>query len=335
MEDGKGMKIIGALTLVIALLAAAVIYPIFKARFQDSEQPGPPSGVSSQEARNLYAHVDQLAARIGPRSFRDHEALARARDYIATSVRAWGYEPELQPFSYEGREYFNVECSLPGSGAPQEMIVIGAHYDTVEDTPGADDNASAVAVLLEMCRLMKDHAPQRTLKFVFFCLEERPAFATRSMGSEVYARKLREAGADVRGMISLEMLGYFSIRKGGQSLPVPLLGKGFSTTPDFIAVVGNVESGELVMKIRKSLEAGCRVPVESLAASRLIPGVDFSDHRSFWNTGYQAVMITDTAFYRNPNYHTSRDTIESLNFETMAELLKGLIKTAEDLSNPQ
>jgi Zn-dependent M28 family amino/carboxypeptidase len=140
-------------------------------------------------------------------------------------------------------------------------------------------------------------------------------------------------GADIRGMVCLEMLGYFSDRIDGQSIPLPLLGKGISTTPNFIAIIGNEASQGLVAAVRKSIESGCRVPVESLVATRLIPGIDFSDHRSFWRAGYEAVMVTDTAFYRNPNYHTSSDTIETLDFEKMADLLKGLVEAAADLSN--
>jgi hypothetical protein len=329
---GGKAKILGAVLLIIALVAAAVIYPLLRARFMPSEKRMPAPEALSESARSLYRHVEALSSGIGQRSYKDLAALARTRDYITGCLRKWGYIPVLQPFNYRDREYFNIEASLEGGRAPSQVIVIGAHYDTVEGTPGADDNASAVAVLLDMCRLMKDSATARTVKFVFFCLEERPAFATRSMGSEVYALRQKQAGADIRGMICLEMVGYFSDRKGDQTIPVPLLGRGISTTPDFIGVIGNSESGELVAKVKGSLEAGCRVPVEPLVASSLIPGVDFSDHRSFWRAGYEAVMITDTAFYRNPSYHTAADTIETLDFEKMAGLLGGLIRAVQDLA---
>lgn len=324
--------ILGAVILVVAVTAAAVFYPLIRTRYQQTEKPPLPAGESADAARRLYSHAEELTVRIGPRSVHDYEALARAGDYIRERLESWGYEPVLHKFDYKGREYFNIECSLLGTRAPGQIVVIGAHYDTVEGTPGADDNASAVAVLLEMCRLMRSCSPERTIKFLFFSLEERPAFATRSMGSETYARRLKDSGADVRAMISLEMLGYFSERAGGQAVPLPLMGKGIPTTPDFIGVIGNLESAGLVKEIRRAIEEGCSVPVQSLAASRLVPGVDFSDHRSFWRMGYPAAMVTDTAFYRNPNYHTERDTIDTLDFGKMAELLKGLIKTAEKLS---
>jgi len=330
---GRKAKILGAIILVIAVIAAIVLYPLVRTKYQASESHVLAPGELPESARSLYRHVEALSVNIGPRSFKDCEALARTQEYIVKNLREWGYSPALHPFNYKGREYFNIEASIAGGGAPDEVIVIGAHYDTVERTPGADDNASAVAVLLEMCRLMKDFSPARTIKFMFFSLEERPAFATRSMGSEVYAKKQKEAGADIRGMICLEMVGYFSDKAGGQTIPIPLMGKGISTTPDFIGVIGNNDSKDLAAKVRGSIEAGSRVPVESLVASGMIPGVDFSDHRSFWRTGYKAVMVTDTAFYRNPNYHTSKDTIETLDFEKMADLLGGLIRAARDLSN--
>jgi len=325
-------KILGAIILVIAVIAAVILYPMVRTKYQDSERHNVSTGDLSENARHLYGHVEALSVKIGPRSYKDYDALTKTKEYISENLREWGYSPVEQKFTYKGREYFNIEASITGRSTPQEIIVIGAHYDTVESTPGADDNASAVAVLLEMCRSMKDSSPARTVNFVFFSLEERPAFATRSMGSEVYAKKQKEAGAVVRGMICLEMVGYFSDRPGGQTIPLPLMGKGISTTPDFIGVIGNSGSRDLAAKVKQSIEAGSRVPVESLIASGMIPGVDFSDHRSFWRMGYEAVMITDTAFYRNPNYHTSSDTINTLDFEKMADLLNGLIRAAQDLS---
>ncbi len=331
-KASRKAKILGAIILVIAVLAAIILYPLVRTRYQASESHPLAPGELSEYARNLYRHVEAVTVDIGPRSHKDFEALDKTRNYIVENLRAWGCSPALHAFNYKGRQYFNIEAEIAGAKTPGEIIIVGAHYDTVEGTPGADDNASAVAVLLEMCRLLKGTSPARTIKLVFFSLEERPAFATRSMGSEVYARKQKEAGADIKGMVCLEMVGYFSNKPGGQTIPLPLLGKGISTTPDFIGVIGNNDSKDLVAKVRGSLEAGSRLPVESLVASSMVPGVDFSDHRSFWRMGYKAVMITDTAFYRNPNYHTSRDTIETLDFEKMADLLDGLVRAARDLS---
>lgn len=330
--SGRKVKILGVIILIVAVLAAVMLYPLVRARYQQSETHDVAAADLSENARNLYGHVEALSVQIGHRSWKDYEALTKTRDYIKENLRKWGYSPVEHKFNYKGREYFNIEASIAGVRSPGEIILIGAHYDTVEGTPGADDNASAVAVILEMCRLLKDSAPARTIRLLFFSLEERPAFATRSMGSEIYAKREKEAGADIRGMICLEMVGYFSDKPGGQTIPIPLMGRGIPTTPNFIGVIGNSDSKELVDRVRNSIEAASRLPVESLVASGMIPGVDFSDHRSFWRMGYKAVMITDTAFYRNPNYHTSRDTLDTLDFEKMADLLGGLVRAAQDLS---
>ncbi len=322
----------GFLILAVAVIAGFILYPIVKTRYQPSVVTAPEAVSLTNEADALYCHVEALSVGIGPRSVADYESLNKARDYIIGQLRQWDYEPELHPFTYKKNEYYNVEASLKGKSAPDQVILIGAHYDTVERTPGADDNASSVAIVLETAHRLKEHHPERTLKFLFFSLEERPAFATRHMGSETYARAAREKGEDIRAMICLEMVGYFSEVKGGQSFPLPLMGLKYPRTPNFIGVVGNKASRDLLTRVEKSLKVACEVPVESLVALPYIPSVDFSDHRSFWRTGYKAVMITDTAFYRNPNYHTYRDTIDTLNFVKMGSLLKGILRCAQDLS---
>jgi len=202
----------------------------------------------------------------------------------------------------------------------------------VAGTPGADDNASAVAVLLEMCNRLKDYPPDRTLKLVFFTLEEPPVFRSESMGSFVYAREAADRQEAIVAMVSLEMLGYYSDTEGGQSFPVPLMSLMFPSTPNFIAVVGNLSSRGLVNAAAASLRKGGGVPVETLSTIGFVPGVDFSDHLSFWKMGYPAVMITDTAFYRNPNYHTAADKIDTLDFGRLSLLLDGLVQMAKDMS---
>jgi Zn-dependent M28 family amino/carboxypeptidase len=152
------------------------------------------------------------------------------------------------------------------------------------------------------------------------------------MGSAVYAREAKAKNENVKAMISLEMLGYYTDKKGGQTFPLPLMNLMFSSTPDFIAVVGNLSSRNLVEKVNYYLKESSGIPVETLSTVSFVPGVDFSDHRSFWKVGYPAVMITDTAFYRNPNYHTETDTIDTLNFDTMSDLLKGLVNVAKNLA---
>jgi Zn-dependent M28 family amino/carboxypeptidase len=218
--------------------------------------------------------------------------------------------------------YRNVLASY-GPDTP-ERIVVGAHYDAAGDDPGADDNASGVAGLLELGRLLAASPPPLRVELAAYTLEEPPGFATESMGSVVHARSLRAEGARVRLMISLEMIGTFSDAPGSQSFPVGVPRGDYPTTGSFIAVVGRNGQGGMVAEIAGAMRLASRVPVETLVARRSVPGVDLSDHRSFWDEDYPAVMVTDTAFFRNPRYHTPEDTADTLDYVRMAEVVQGV-----------
>lgn len=317
--------------LLVLLSSAFLLYSLLTIRSAPSVIP---PGIPGIKDMFLYRHVEQLAVTIGSRSVFEYDRLTAARGYILSCLRGMGYSPARQDFSYEGRTFSNIVVSLRGKTRPGDVVLIGAHYDTVAGTPGADDNASGVAVLLEMCRLLKDYTPGITLKLVFFALEEPPVFRTESMGSFVYAAQARKERENILGMISLEMLGYYGNEPGTQSYPSPLLHLVYPSTPDFIAVVGNLSSRSLVRRVAASLQERAGVSVETLATVSFLPGVDFSDHRSFWKKGYPAAMITDTAFYRNPNYHTENDRIETLDFPRLSALLTGLVQMAKDLTTP-
>jgi hypothetical protein len=326
-------KMIGTVLCIILLFAAYLIYAIVKIRFAPSiVTPGQASAVSG-DSRQLYSHVEHLSVRIGSRSIYESSKLEETKRYVVSCLESFGYTPELQKYSYDGQVFSNVIVSIEGKTHPDEMVIVGAHYDTVFGTPGADDNASAVAMLLEMSRILKGFSPARTIRLVFFVLEEPPAFRTQHMGSYVYAKEAKAKNENIKAMICLEMLGYYTDKKGGQTFPLPLMNLMYSSTPDFIAVVGNLKSRSLLDAVRTSLTQRSSIPVETLSAVSFVPGVDFSDHWSFWKMGYPAVMITDTAFYRNPNYHTEGDTINTLDFNRMTELLKGLLQVACDLSS--
>jgi hypothetical protein len=326
-------KMIGTVLCIILLFAAYLIYAIVKIRFAPSiVTPGQASAVSG-DSRQLYSHVEHLSVRIGSRSIYESSKLEETKRYVVSCLESFGYTPELQKYSYDGQVFSNVIVSIEGKTHPDEMVIVGAHYDTVFGTPGADDNASAVAMLLEMSRILKGFSPGRTIRLVFFVLEEPPAFRTQHMGSYVYAKEAKAKNENIKAMICLEMLGYYTDKKGGQTFPLPLMNLMYSSTPDFIAVVGNLKSRSLLDAVRTSLTQRSSIPVETLSTVSFVPGVDFSDHWSFWKMGYPAVMITDTAFYRNPAYHTEGDTINTLDFNRMTELLKGLLQVACDLSS--
>ncbi|MCX5855821.1 MAG: M20/M25/M40 family metallo-hydrolase [Deltaproteobacteria bacterium] len=325
-------KMIGFILLVIILLAAYLIYAVVKIRFTPSVVMPRQEPASRGDTRQFYRHVEHMSVRIGSRSVYEYSKLEETKRYIVSCLENFGYTPELQKVTYDGQVFNNVTASIKGKSSPDETVVIGAHYDTVFGAPGADDNASAVAVLLEMSRILKSFPPGRTIKLVFFVLEEPPVFRTEHMGSYVYAKDAKAKNENIKAMICLEMLGYYADKKGGQTFPLPLMGLMYSSTPDFIAVVGNLQSRSLVERVKNTLKRNQGIPVESLSTVGFVPGVDFSDHWSFWKMGYPAVMITDTAFYRNPNYHTEKDTIDTLDFNRMTELLNGLEQVAKDLS---
>jgi hypothetical protein len=275
----------------------------------------------------LEAIVRTLAETIGPRSYRDEATLAAAADFVTHSFKSFGYTVTFQPYEVKGRIYRNIIVERRGTLEPDRILIVGAHYDTVEGTPGADDNASGVAVLLELARLHAETRFRKTVRFVAFTLEEPPFFRSRQMGSRVYARSLKERGEQVEGMLCLEMVGYYSQEKGSQSFPLFWLRWRYPTTGNFITVVSNSASEPLQTRVRDALKAHATLPVETFTGPWWIPGVDFSDHGSFWKEGYPAVMLTDTAFYRNSHYHRDTDRPETLDYGSMAELTRGLFHT--------
>jgi Zn-dependent M28 family amino/carboxypeptidase len=280
-------------------------------------------GVLKEEVRaNLERHVRVLSEKIGIRAWQDTDKLALAADYIEERFKEAGLAVSRQPFTYSDTEYYNVAGEV--KGRDPGIFVIGAHYDTVAGSPGADDNASGVAGMLEMARLAAQSPIPLTVRFVAFCLEEPPVFRSSRMGSHAYAEGLKREGARVEGMVSLEMIGYFSDKKGSQFYPLPFMRWHFPGEGNFIAFVGDIASRGLTRRMKEAFRRHSDLPVESLNTVSAVPGVDFSDHRSFWKFGYRAFMVTDTAFYRNPNYHTYGDTADRLDYEKMAEVVLGL-----------
>jgi hypothetical protein len=270
----------------------------------------------------LEAHVRLLSGGHSPRDAAHPEGMDAAAAYVRGEFEHTGGAVWEQPFDVGGQTYRNVIAAFgPESG---ETVVVGAHYDTAGPLPGADDNASGVAGLIELAHLLAKSPPRLRVELVAFALEEPPFFRTRHMGSAVHARGLREKGTRVRAMISLEMIGYFSDREGSQHLPSPLLKALYPTRGDFISVVGKMDQGPLARAVKKAMLAATPLPVYSVNAPRAIPGIDFSDHMNYWEAGYDAVMVTDTAFLRNPNYHTRRDTPETLDYGRMAMVVRGV-----------
>jgi hypothetical protein len=272
----------------------------------------------------LYADVKFLTEVSPPRQAFHLPSLNKSAAYIRAELEKVSDRVSYQSFPVDGQEYKNVIATLgPDTG---ERIVIGAHYDVCGDQPGADDNASGVAGLLETGRLLKELQPplKYRVDLVAFSLEEPPHFKTAAMGSAVHARSLAQAGVKVRAMICLEMIGYYSEEKNSQQYPVAALKAIYPDKANFISVVGNMEQGKLVGEVKKMMQTGSDIDVQSLTAPAAVPGVDFSDHLNYWKYKFPAVMITNTAFFRNPHYHLPSDTIETLDFDKMAEVVRGI-----------
>ncbi|MCB0415326.1 MAG: M28 family peptidase [Bdellovibrionales bacterium] len=285
---------------------------------------------------NLEQHVHFLSSLSPRRSFENVESLNSAADYITKTLTSYGYEPHYQKYKVDGREYKNIIVSLNPSDQPK--LIMGAHYDSHENTPGADDNASGVSGLLELARISKQQESQipRPVDFVFYTLEEPPAFRTQNMGSYVHAQSLKDKNEKIDLMVSIEMIGYFNNAKGSQHYPLPQLAWWFPNQANFIALIGKLDQWMMMRNIKTAFANHTTLSVESLNAPRKIKGIDFSDHLNYWNNHQPAIMVSDTSFFRNSHYHEPTDTPETLNYKKMAEVvsgLYGLVKEPRQFSN--
>jgi Zn-dependent M28 family amino/carboxypeptidase len=280
----------------------------------------------------LQHHVEVLAAEIGERHVWRPRALAAAADYIEEALSPSRYEVRRQRYEVEGVACTNLEVERLGQERPAEIILVGAHYDTVEGCPGADDNASGVAAMLEIARLLRDQQLGCTVRCAAFVNEEPPFFHSRAMGSAVYARTARARSDNIKLMLSLEMLGYFSRAPRSQRYP-PLLRFFYPDRGDFIGFVSNWRSRFALVKVHEAFRSQCTFPSERLASPAILPGVSWSDQLSFWRMGYRALMVTDTAFYRNPHYHRATDTPDKLDFDSMARVTAGLAQAIAALTH--
>lgn len=303
-----------------------------------------PSPIEIELRERLQSHVAMLAGTIGERNFRHPEELDAAAAYIRRELEATGYVVEAQSYdspgftmggsgtTFPGKTVENLEASLPGASADAGIVVIGAHYDSALGTPGADDNASGVAGLLELARMLRDDRPRSTVRFVFFVNEEPPFFQDEAMGSLVYARRCQERGERVDAMLSLEMIGYYSDAKKSQSFPFPFSWI-YPSRADFIGFITDYESRRLLKRAAGLFRASVSFPSIGGAAPSSIEGVDWSDHWSFWQAGYPAVMVTDTSFLRYAHYHEATDTPDKLDYDRMARVVRGLAGVVRGLAD--
>ncbi len=303
-------------------------------RFRTAEPAGRPP-LTEGEVRlmtELSRHVEVLSVEIGERNvFRRPEALKMAALYIESCFTAAGHEVSRQTYRASGEECHNIVVEIPGTEEEREVVVIGAHYDSVADCPGANDNGTGVAAVLSLAGVFAGTSPRKTIRFVAFVNEEPPFFMTEEMGSRVYARSCKEKGECIAAMLSLETMGCFSDERGSQSYPFPL-SLFYPDTGNFIGFVANTRSSALLKKVLASYETGAGVPAVGGAYPSMLPGVGWSDHWSFWKEGYPALMVTDTALYRYEYYHTPDDTADRLDYEGLAFVVSGLQRVAAELA---
>jgi Iap family predicted aminopeptidase len=325
---------IGVFTgLFVLALALAWWFMIQMPGASYSGELPPQTPTEATMSGELRRDVDRLAGDIGPRNTDHPAALDAAREFVESSFEAAGFAVQRQTFEADGRSVHNLEVELAGAARPGEIVIIGAHYDSAGAAPGADDNASGVAALFALARRFADKKPARTLRFVAFVNEEPPHFQFDSMGSLVYARRCRERNENVVAMLSLETVGYFRDTPGSQKYPA-VFSLFYPSRGNFIAFVGNVGSRRLVRESIGSFRRHAKFPSEGGAVPGFIEGVAWSDHWAFWQVGYPAIMVTDTAPFRNPHYHTVEDTPDKLDFDRMARVVSGLTEVVERLTTP-
>lgn len=325
------------LKLVQKIEGKTVITNIIPVRFvpmlRDEKGTAKNEGKDEMMSDNLKRHVTVLSKDIGERNFIQYQNLERAADYIKQEFRNHGYEPEEQIYYLGGKPYRNIIATKKGKTSPEKIFIVCAHYDSVIGSAGADDNASGVAGLLELARLLYRENTNKTIRFVATTNEEPPLFMTKDMGSLRYAQEAARRGDDILGVLCLESIGYYSDKRGSQNYPLGF-GIFYPDKGNFIATVSNFSSRHLLKTVVKEFKKESSFPLEYLVGfSFLAPAISFSDHWSFWRFGYKAVMITNTALYRNPYYHTSQDTFEKLNYEYMSDVLKGLYQILLKLGN--
>jgi Zn-dependent M28 family amino/carboxypeptidase len=268
-------------------------------------------------------HVEQLAGKMGERNIFCPAALQAAASYIEHEWEQQGYAVRRLAYDVSGVRCLNLEIARCGGARRRKILLIGAHYDTVTGCPGANDNASGVSALLELSRLFASIEPALTVRFVAFVNEEPPFFMTGQQGSMVYAEAARRRGDDIRLMASIETIGWYSSHPGGQSYP-PLFKLVYPDRADFIGFVSNFRSRAAMRRLAAAFRSNSEFPLQTAATFSFVPGVAWSDHRSFWHQGYRAVMITDTAFYRYRHYHQPSDTPDKLAYPELAKATSGL-----------
>lgn len=322
---------LGLLISAIAALAVAYWYSLSLPGKSFAGAPPPATDGERELAERLRRHITAIASE--PHNVVHYEALERSAGYIESELKALGYTPVAQAYDVDGRSVRNISVELAprGADAATPSIVVGAHYDSYGNAPGANDNGSGSAAVIELARLLKDAVPKdKRLRLVLFVNEEPPYDRTPDMGSYRYAKSLKEAGETIIGMVSLETIGAFSDRPGTQKYPSPF-DLIFPDVANFVALVALPGGRAFLHEFVEGFRQHTSFPSIGGTAPDLVDGIGWSDHWAFYTLGYPAIMVTDTALFRYPEYHTPSDTPDKVNYEALARITLGIEATLRDL----
>jgi len=323
--------LVSALRITIAVAAILALLWWFGMRMpgKNVSTAGPLSPDEVELREELRADVQKLAGEIGERNMWHYRQLNAAADFIQDSFARAGLHPRRDSYDVHGQACHNIEAEIPGSHP--EILLIGAHYDSVFGSPGANDNGTGVAATLALARRFVGRTPQHTMRFVAFVNEEPPYFLSDEMGSFIYAGRCKARGDKIAAMISLETIGYFSDAPHSQTYPSPGLGIFYPKVGNFIGFVSNLPSRTLLHRVITLFRKHAKIQSEGAALPGFIPGVSWSDQWSFWRYGYPGIMVTDTAPFRYPHYHSSSDTPDKLDYDRFTLVVSGMEKVIEHL----
>jgi len=271
----------------------------------------------------LRDDVSFLSETLGPRNPAHYASLNAAVEWINERWQSQGYEVKRQTFLVDGKECANLEIEIPGQRLPSEIVIVGAQYDTWPETPGANNNAGGVAVLLKLSDMLEGYQPDRTIRFVAFTTQEPPYSNTESMGSLRYARRCKERGENIRVMLCMDAIGIYKQEPGTQKLPFPF-SLFYPDRGNFLGFIADLGSRPVVVAATRGFKKGSSFPIEAGCAPRWVKGVTWSDHASFWKYGYRAIQITDTGAFRSSSHTTSEDTMEKIDFKALARITIGM-----------
>jgi Peptidase family M28 len=323
--------LLSALRIILAAATIISLLWLFGVRMPGKNiskaAPLSPDEIALRE--ELRADVQKLAGEIGERNMWHYAQLNAAADFIENSFSRAGLHPRRDSYDLHGQACHNIEAEIPGTRP--EILLIGAHYDSVFGSPGANDNGTGVAAMLALARRFAGRKAEHSLRFVAFVNEEPPYFLSDEMGSFIYAGRCKARGDRISAMISLETIGYFSDAPNSQTYPAPGLGIFYPKVGNFIGFVSDVHSRALLGRAIALFRKHAKIPSEGAALPAFIPGVSWSDQRSFWRNGYSGIMVTDTAPFRYPHYHSSSDTPDKLDYDRFTLVVSGMEKVIEGL----